>query len=68
MRGISCFAGDQEAVRYYAELGLDYIVQRKFYTPLFTCPEDVGEVAFENEEVAVYRLYFGQRGKRGVFY
>ena len=68
LRGISCFAGDQEAVRYYAELGLDYIVQRKFYTPLFTCPEDVGEVAFENEEVAVYRLYFGQRGKRGVFY
>lgn len=68
LRGISCFGGNREAVRYYAELGLDYIVQRKFYTPLFTCPEDVGEVVFENDEVAVYKLFWGQHGKNGVFY
>lgn len=68
LRGISCFAGNQTAVRYYAELGLDYIVVRKFFTPLFQCPEDVGEVAFENDEVAVYKLFWGQKGKTGVFY
>lgn len=68
LRGISCFGGNQEAVRYYAEMGLDYIVQRKFHTPLFTCPEDVGEVVFENDEVAVYKLFWGQHGKNGVFY
>lgn len=68
LRGISCFGGNQEAVRYYAELGLDYIVLRKFYTPLFTCPKDVGEVVFENDEVAVYKLFWGQHGKNGVFY
>lgn len=67
-RGLRVYFGDEAAVRYYAELGLDYIVQRKFYTPLFTCPEDVGEVVFENDEVAVYRLFWGQHGKRGVFY
>lgn len=67
-RGISCFFGNKEGVRYYAELGLDYIVQRKFHTPLFICPGDVGEVAFENDEVAVYRLFWGQHGKNGVFY
>lgn len=56
-QGRLCFAGDREMMKVYIEQGVDYIVQTKERSPKFSCPADVGEEVFENEEVAVYKMY-----------
>lgn len=55
-QGKACFEGDQEMIEMYVEQGVDYIVQTKERSPKFSCPIDIGEVVFENEEVAVYKM------------
>lgn len=52
----TCFEGDRTLLDMYIEKGVDYIVQTKQRSPQFSCPADVGEMVFENEEVAVYKV------------
>ncbi len=40
----------------YSDLGIDYIVQTKEFSPMFQCPINMGIIVFENDEVAVYKL------------
>lgn len=54
--GRACFEGDQEMIEMYAEQGINYIVQTKERSPKFKCPNNLGELVFENEEVAVYEM------------
>ena len=37
--------------------GIDYIIQNKYRAPGFRLSETLGENVFENEEMAVYKLY-----------
>lgn len=53
----ACFNGDDTMLKLYIDAGIDYIVQTKRLSPAFYCPEDVGERVFDNEEVAVYKIY-----------
>lgn len=53
----ACFDGDDAMLELYADSGIDYVVQTKRLSPSFYCPEDLGEQVFDNEEVAVYKLY-----------
>ena len=55
--GRACFEGDLEMIRMYIDRGADYIVQTKRFSPMFSCPVDVGERVFENDEVVVYKLF-----------
>ncbi len=55
-QGRACFEGDQTKIDLFIDQGVDYIVQTKDRSPKFNCPADMGEVVFENEEVAVYEV------------
>lgn len=51
------FAGDERMIRDFSDSGIDYIIQTKSLSPAFYCPEDMGEVVYENEEISVYKLF-----------
>lgn len=53
----ACFEGDRAMLEMYIEKGVDYIVQTKQRSPKFSCPADVGDRVFENDEVAVYKVF-----------
>lgn len=55
-QGISCYEGNRAMIEMYAEKGVDYIVQTKRISPMFSCPADLGEIVFDNDEVAVYKV------------
>lgn len=53
----ACFSGDDTMLEQYAGIGIDYVVQTKRLSPKFYCPENLGELVFDNDEVAVYKLF-----------
>lgn len=55
--GRACYDGDERAVGILKEKGIDYIIQNKYRSPDFRLSETLGENVFENEEMAVYKLY-----------
>lgn len=55
-QGKSCYEGNRAMIEMYTEQGVDYIVQTKRISPMFSCPADLGEIVFENDEVAVYKV------------
>ncbi len=55
--GRACYDGDERAVGILKEKGIDYIIQNKYRSPGFRLSETLGENVFENEEMAVYKLY-----------
>ena len=55
--GRACYDGDESAVGILKEKGIDYIIQNKYRSPDFRLSETLGENVFENEEMAVYKLY-----------
>ncbi len=55
--GRACYDGDESAVGILREKGIDYIIQSKYRSPDFKLSEALGENVFENEEMAVYKLY-----------
>lgn len=55
--GRACYDGDESAVGILKEKGIDYIIQSKYRSPDFRLSEALGEKVFENEEMAVYKLY-----------
>ena len=55
--GRACYDGDESVVGILKEKGIDYIIQNKYRSPDFRLSETLGENVFENEEMAVYKLY-----------
>lgn len=55
--GRACYDGDESVVGILKEKGVDYIIQSKYRSPDFKLSEALGENVFENEEMAVYKLY-----------
>ena len=56
-RGWDCYHGDENAAKSFKDDGVSYIIQNKYRSPDFRLSETLGENVFENEEMAVYKLY-----------
>lgn len=50
------FDGDEQMVEKIVDLGIDYIVQTKRNSPMYSCPENIGEIVYENDEVSVFKF------------